>query len=212
MEKLLENRPLSLKGFNATIGVVLLEGLLLSALITKSLGAWFATWNVWVLMIGYFVISIIGIIISRKSDRPAMSLLGYNLVVVPAGAVLSVALRGVKPDLIIHALLITAGVVVIMIIAAQLMPDVFIRLGKALFIALIAVIVIEIIAALAGWFRASWWDAIVAGIFALYIGYDWSKAQRSELTLDGAIDSCVDLYLDILNLFLRVLGVLDRDD
>ena len=212
MEKLLENRPLSLKGFNATIGIVLLEGLLLSALITKSLGGWFATWNVWVLMIVYFIVSIIGIVISRKSDRPAMSLLGYNLVVVPAGAVLSVALRGVKPDLIIHALLITAGVVVIMIIAAQLMPDVFIRLGKALFIALIAVIVIEIIAALAGWFRASWWDAIVAGIFALYIGYDWSKAQRSELTLDGAIDSCVDLYLDILNLFLRVLGVLDRDD
>ncbi len=212
MEKLLENRPLSLKGFNATIGIVLLEGLLLSALITKSLGAFFATWNVWVLMIAYFIISIIGIVISRKSDRPAMSLLGYNLVVVPAGAVLSVALRGIKPDLIIHALLITAGVVVIMIIAAQLMPDVFIRLGKALFIALIAVIVIEIIAALAGWFRASWWDAIVAGIFALYIGYDWSKAQRSELTLDGAIDSCVDLYLDILNLFLRVLGVLDRDD
>ena len=49
----------------------------------------------------------------------------------------------------------------------------------------------------------SWLGAI---LFALYIGHDHWKAQQFPKTLDNAVDSALDLYLDIINLFLRVLS------
>ena len=49
-----------------------------------------------------------------------------------------------------------------------------------------------------------------AGIFTLYIGYDWYKAQAYPKTLDNAVDSALDLYLDIINLFLKILRILAK--
>ena len=43
------------------------------------------------------------------------------------------------------------------------------------------------------------------------IWYDWAKAQNNVKTLDNAIDSAVALYLDVINLFLRLLGS-SKDD
>ena len=67
-------------------------------------------------------------------------------------------------------------------------------------------------------FSASWyvgyggnifnWFFII--IFSLYIGYDWHVAQSYSKTVDNAIDSAIDLYLDLINLFLRILDILDR--
>ena len=57
----------------------------------------------------------------------------------------------------------------------------------------------------------SWFAAVV---FSLYIGYDFLKAQELDYTIDNAIDSAVSIYLDIINLFLRILRILgnSRDD
>ena len=57
----------------------------------------------------------------------------------------------------------------------------------------------------------SWFAAI---IFSLYIGYDFLKANELRYTVDNAVDSAVDIYLDIINLFLRILEILGsrRDD
>ena len=54
--------------------------------------------------------------------------------------------------------------------------------------------------------------ANIAVIFALYIGYDWVKAQQYVHTLDNAVDSALDIYMDIINLFLRVLMILGRNN
>jgi hypothetical protein len=55
------------------------------------------------------------------------------------------------------------------------------------------------------------WDVLVAGLFAFYIGYNWAIAQEYDCTIDNAIDACVGLYLNIVNLFLRVLSIMERD-
>jgi FtsH-binding integral membrane protein len=49
---------------------------------------------------------------------------------------------------------------------------------------------------------------IGAAIFALYIGYDYWRAQQFPKTLDNAIDCSLDIYLDIINLFIRILRIL----
>ena len=54
------------------------------------------------------------------------------------------------------------------------------------------------------------YDTLIVTIFSLYIGYDWSRACSYEPTLDNAIDSACDLYLDIINVFLALLRILNR--
>lgn len=45
-----------------------------------------------------------------------------------------------------------------------------------------------------------------AAIAGICMSYDWAKAQNNRKTLDNAVDSAVSLYLDIINLFLRLLN------
>ncbi len=202
---------LSLASYNAIIGIVLVWGFALSALIVKVAGDYFLTWNPIVLSILYLVVAIIGMVISRRSDRPSISFLGYNLVVVPFGVVLSVILQGVTVFSVLHTVAITAGVTLIMLVVSAMVPQVFLKMGRVLFIALLAVVVIEILCLIFGWYHPTIIDWIVALIFCGYIGFDWAIAQEKPHTLDNAIDSCVDLYIDVANLFLRILS-LSRDD
>ena len=52
------------------------------------------------------------------------------------------------------------------------------------------------------------WVGVV--IFSLYIGYDWARANTCAPTLDNAVDLAANLYLDIINLFLRILSLLGK--
>jgi FtsH-binding integral membrane protein len=53
-------------------------------------------------------------------------------------------------------------------------------------------------------------DWIVVLIFCGYIGYDWGRANQIPKTYDNAVDSAAALYMDIINLFLRILRILGR--
>ena len=44
-------------------------------------------------------------------------------------------------------------------------------------------------------------------IFCGYIGLDWNRAQMYPKTVDNAIDSAADIYLDVVNLFVRILSI-----
>jgi len=56
----------------------------------------------------------------------------------------------------------------------------------------------------------TWTDWAVSFIFCGYIGYDWGRACRIPKTLDNAVDSAAAIYMDIINLFVRVLRILGR--
>jgi FtsH-binding integral membrane protein len=53
-------------------------------------------------------------------------------------------------------------------------------------------------------------DWIVAAIFCGYIGVDWGRANRIKRTPNNVVDSAASLYLDIINLFMRVLEIISR--
>ena len=111
-------------------------------------------------------------------------------------------------QVVFQAIVITAITTFVMLALSCAFPTFFQGLGKILFCALIGLVVAELIALLI--FRSSHdifaWAG--AAIFSLYIGYDYSKAQMYPKTLDNAVDCAVDLYLDIINLFLRILRIL----
>ena len=166
----------------------------------------FAEWNLTFVIIAYFIICFAGIAISAKSDNAIVSFLGYNMVVVPVGVILSLALKEYDNGSIMHAIIITGGVTFMMVVLSTIFPRIFLSMGKALLIALLCVIIAEVIFIFTGFGTPAIWDMAIALIFALYIGYDWAKAQEEEHTFDNAVDACVGLYLDIINLLLRVLG------
>ena len=197
--------------YNLIIGLILLWGFGLNAVFCMFGTPIFQSWNPMVILICYFVSAISGVMMTRASDNPMISFIGYNLVVLPLGVVLSIYLPAYYTETIFQAFVVTSIVTVIMIIIATIRPTIFERLAPVLFISLIGVVITELVLWLCGVAEPQWWDYIVAIIFCGYIGYDWQKAQKKEKTLDGAVDSATDLYLDIINLFLRLLGNKKKD-
>lgn len=202
-------KELTNKQYNLAIGLILLWGFLINAIMCIFFQDTFCNLNPLVVLIGYFAAAIAGICMSNTSDNPIVSFIGYNLVVLPVGMVLSIFLKDHYSSSVTRAFVLTAVITIILIVASSIKPEIFLSMGKTLFICLLAAIIIELIMVIFG-SVPRWWDWLVALIFCGYIGYDWAKAQNNRKTLDNAVDSAVSLYLDIINLFLRLLRLLDR--
>lgn len=197
--------------YNLTIGAVVVYGLVINYIICKYFSDTFIQMNPLILIIGYFVSAIAGTLIVARSHSPFVSFLGYNLVVVPLGAMLSTCLYAYDPAIIFQACGLTASVTVIMMCLGALFPQVFARMGRGLFISLIILIIVGIVSMfLPGLY--SLYSYAGAAIFSLYIAYDWVRANQYVKTLDNAVDSACDIYVDIINLFLHILAILGRSD
>ena len=151
-------------------------------------------------------ISIIGGIITAKFNNIFISFIGYNLVILSIGMILSISLRNYSYINILTAMSATAVVTCFMIVLSIFFPILFSKLGKILFVSLSTGIIIEVIFLLLGVNTPilNWLFVIV---FSAYIGYDWYKAQNSAKTIPNAINSALDIYLDIINLFLHLLEI-----
>lgn len=55
-------------------------------------------------------------------------------------------------------------------------------------------------------------DYLVVLIFCGYVGYDWARANACAKTVDNAVDCAAELYIDIVNLFVRILSILSRSN
>ena len=199
---------MSARAYNLLIGAVLLWGFVINALMCIYLTDTFMEWNFTMVLIGYFITAIAGIFLSKWSDSAFISFIGYNLVVIPVGVILSIFIRlsEVTNYDIVNTLYVTAGLTLFMMAAAMIFPGFFSKLERVLFLTLLGVIVVEIIAIMINKTLPSQWDLLVAGLFCLYIGYDWGKAQALSKTADNAVDMCGALYLDIINLLMRLLS------
>ena len=209
---------ISARAYNGTIAVVLLWGLLVNYLLCRYAVSFAMNLNPIVLLVGYLVLAFGGTIISAKSHNPGISFLGYNMVVVPFGLVISLlveAYGGIDSSVATYAFLYTLLIAVGMMGLVMIAPQFFEKIGGALLGALIGAIVCETVMLI--FFRGNqaanniinW---AVAGIFSLYIGYDIYRSQQYPMTLDNAVDSALDIYLDIANLFIRILEITGKKD
>lgn len=198
--------------YNGILLGVLLWGLLINVLLCVFLGDAMLYVNPLILVIGYLVCAIAGILIAGKSRKPLVSFLGYNLVVIPFGLVLSAIVAeygGADTRLVSDAFLYTLFVSVGMTGAALAFPKLFSKLGGALLGTLGGLVLCEILLLI---FRVDQnvTDWVAAGLFSLYIGYDVYRSQQFARTVDNAVDCALDIYLDIANLFVRLLSILAR--
>ena len=203
---------LSNSAYNAIMLGLVLYGFVVNALMVHLFAPVAYEIDYRVFLIGYFVCVIAGSVCAA-STKPAMSFLGYNLIVVPIGVLLARTLPGYGSALVMQAILLTGAITLVMLVAASLCPHWFAGMGKTLFICLCIGLALSLLSWLTG-FSSEFLVWGFAMLFTLYIGYDLQKARAYPKTFDNAIDSAIDLYLDIINLFLRILRILSklRDD
>ena len=195
--------------YNMIMGGIVIYGLVINYILCKTVPNVYEFINPLLFLILYIGLAFGGTMISARSGNPIVSFIGYNMVVVPSGLVVSMAVQvygGLESDIVSQAFLYTFCITGIMIASSMLMPSVFETIGRYLFMGLIAVLVGSIIGIFFGGLNSfAWFGAL---IFSLYIGYDFYRAQQYTPTLDNAVDCALDIYLDIINLFLRILRIL----
>ena len=199
---------ISRSAYNGIIGLTILYGFVVNALMVMYARPFFEGLPIIGVFIGYIVSCILGTIIATKSSVPFFSFLGYNLIVVPIGMLLSLVLPDYSMEHIMLAVVLTGVVTVIMIILSVIFPSFFSRLGLSLLWSLLIGVLVEGVAYWLG-YGGNIFNILFVVIFSLYIGYDWHKAQTCEKTVVNAIDSAIDLYLDVTNIFLDLLDLID---
>lgn len=198
--------------YNLVMGLVLCYGFLINWLMVKfvPVASIVASMGMLIFILAYFGMCFLGIYLFKKSSNPAVSFLGYNLVVVPFGFIINLVVMRYDPALVVEAMKITGLVTATMMVLGTLFPNFFKKIAPALTISLLLVIIWELVDVFIFKTFHGIIDWIVVLIFCGYIGYDWGRANQIPKTLDNAIDSAAALYMDIINLFLRILRILGR--
>lgn len=203
---------ISTKTYNTVMGAVVLEGLIVNYIICLMGINVYESMNPLAFIIGYFIFAFAGIMISKVSKNPFISFVGYNMLVLPMGLSVSAVVEGyggISSDVVRNAFLLTAIITFVMIGFSMLFEDFFAKIGGVLMAGLLGALLAGGVAMLMGMDLGAI-SFFVAILFAFYIGYDFYRSQQFEKTYDNAVDCAVDIYLDIINLFLRIVRILGR--
>ena len=130
----------------------------------------------------------------------------------PFGFVVNIIVAGYDDAIVVNAMEVTCGVVAVMMMMGTVFPRFFQKISTTLFWGLGLVIFFEMYLLFTGRGQPGWIDWAVALLFCGYIGYDWARANQIPKTVDNAIDSAAALYMDIINLFLRILRIMGEDE
>ena len=200
------------RAYNAVIIGVLLWGILINYVLCARVGDVYRFIDPALFLVFYFICAIAGILLSAKSTDSRLSFVGYNLVVIPLGLVISTlveAYGGVGSEVVTGAFLYTGLITLGILGMATAFPQLFSKLGGALLGCLGGLILCELLLLIFR-VRQDVTDWIAAGIFCLYIGYDIYRSQQFAKTMDNAVDCALDIYLDIANLFIRILSIMGK--
>lgn len=196
--------------YNGVIGGTLFWGFLVNIILVSQVNtAFLYAINPWVFIVGYFASCFLGIHIVHASQEAVLKFVGYNFIVVPFGLILNLFISQFDPDIVLIAMLVTGFVTLSMMALGMLFPAIFAKMGRVLFLSLFMTIIAQLIMLLIG-FRTGIIDWIVAIIFCGYIGYDWAVANSKERTVGNAVESAASIYIDIINLFIRILAILGK--
>ena len=206
---LLQDFAVSPERYNLILGGTLLWGFVMNVLFCLLFSRAVARIDFSWILVPYAVLALAGILLNTFSHKPLWSFVGYNLVVLPLGLVLSALIAEEGSAAVRETFQITAAVAAGMLLLSNWKPDFFSRLGPCLLGALLIAVAAELLTYFLGGGLVLT-NALVALIFCGYIGYDWARAQQRPKTADNAIDSACALYLDIINLLLRVLASRSR--
>lgn len=178
------------------------------------------TWQMsWVLLIATFIAMLIGaFMFAPEGTSAGISTVGVIIMSGAAGMMIGPMIASYSLMTVLQALIVTAGIVGIMSLVGIVFPKVFEGFGPYLLAALIVLLMAQfaqIFFIFLGFTAAQnlpilYWIGI--GIFSLYVAYDWSRAVSLPHTVANAIKAAGAITLDIINIFIRVLGLMGKSD
>lgn len=149
--------------------------------------------------------------IGQAKENLLAGLIGYALFTLTFGFTTSLALSYYSLESISLAFTATAGIMVVFGVAGMAFPQFFTKVAGVGFTALFALIVVELIMSIMG-IQQNITDIVVIVLFCGFIGYDVYRASVATPTATNAIWFAIELYLDIINVFLRLLQIFGNRD
>lgn len=195
-----------------------LMGLIGAALASFVSRGWEFT-NVWVLLgffIGVLVSSLIGVGIYNASSNPLVSFLGYGLVFLPFGLLLGPLVAMYTDASVLKVFIITIVMVAVLGVIGAIIPESLEKWGPWLLGGLLLLIVGYFMVPILGFlgFDAGGaltvldWVGVV--LFGALVIYDLNRAMRLEHTLDNAVDCAAAIFMDFINIFIRLLSLMGQ--
>lgn len=192
------------KEFNLWVGLMHAWGFGFNAVVCMNFTQLCESWNPILAVLVYLTMFFWGVGLSSRFKNPVVSFIGYNMVVLPIGAVLSVFLKNICWRTVTQVFQLMTFTVLLLLVISIIQPWILLSMRRCVLICLFGVIAAEFfIGAVSG--RPSIVQCIVSLVICGYLGYDWSRAQiRLDKTIDGAIDTATELYLHMLVQLLAV--------
>lgn len=153
--------------------------------------------------------SIVGIVVmsvGRSKESLVLGGVGYALFTLSFGFTTSFALSAYSLESLSTAFAATAAIMVVFGLAGFMFPRFFAKIQGVLCVALLAIVAVELVLMFMG-VGQNITDIAVILIFCGFIGYDVYQSQMVAPTLTNALWFAVDLYLDIVNVLLRLLSI-----
>lgn len=192
-------------------------GIFLSAVTSTISQDWpVSSWGGWGMLgfyLGILAVAIAGTLIANASDNPIVSLLGYGLVAGPFGLMLGPLVAQYETSSVVKVFALTCLVVLVLGVVGVVIPDDLSSWGVPLLGALFLLLGGYFIVPLLGFFGVpvegamTLLDWVGLFIFGALVIFDLNRAMRIPYTADNAIDSAVAIYLDFINIFIRLLSI-----
>lgn len=209
-------RELSIRGYGLALTGLVLAGFLVmgicASLFTSPQFIFAIMDHYFAISLGSSILSIVGIVMmssARKSERVGLSLAGYAVFVLSFGFTAAAITLSYTSQTISTAFLATAGITAVFACLGIAFPNFFARIQSVLFGGLLAVLFVSVVMAFMGVYTTAL-DYVVILIFCGFIGWDFYKAMSDEPTMVNAVYNASQLFLDIINVFVRVLSIVGR--
>lgn len=198
------------RSYNMTIGLTLLWGVAVNIVMATVFSRAIYQLNYLAVLLIYLVGSIGCSVVTYRAKTPAVGFAGFTGLAASMGLLLTYFVAFFSGQSVAYAFISTGLVTVIMVLLAMLYPGFFLSLGRTLGISLLVCIGVELIGSLFLPVTLGLMDYVVALLFCGYIGFDWARSQQYPMTANNAIACAADIYVDIVNLFIRILDITGR--
>ncbi len=212
-------KRLSARGFNLAVSGLLFAGFCLMGLGTYFTGTMgfaqmmYSGSGALTLVFGTLAVTVVGIVMMSAAaarESAGLSLVGYVVFAAAFGLMSSTALVAYDLPTINTAFAATAAITLVFGTLGVVFPKAFSRAAGVLSGMLLALIVVELVLAFLG-ISQTVTDYLVVIVFAGFIGYDTYRATQVEPTLPNAVLAASNLFMDIVNVFIRILDIVGRD-
>lgn len=153
----------------------------------------------------YILCAFIGSFFIREKAGTFSVFIGYHFCVVPVGVSVWLGTSGRYMGDVLEAVGITTAITFMMLLAYSLLPRLFAGLGKFLMMALFSFVICELLSIFVLGSFPKIFNITAVFLFSLYIGYDWYMGTVRRKCIANALRTALELYLDIINIFLAFL-------